>query len=158
MGYAGTVSPSTFYRSSEKRSLEGRDLIMIANIKYEDVDYYDQLEEDETTIGLPEKINFNEFIKDFREYLRFFLQGYEIKDVIDDEELFKENFPCLSIDEARYFIKVRENGLTANSVVTEFLIKYPQYKSDYCGNTSHYIVFNEYGLKIDGKAVVENSI
>ena len=79
------------------------------------------------------------------------MKGYEIADVIDDKELFKEQFPDLSKEDAEYFITMRENGISAHSVVVNFLEKFPQYRSDYCGNISHSIVFNEYNMKVDGK-------
>lgn len=124
---------------------------MIVNFKYVDIDNYDELEDDEIIIGLPENINFNKFIKDFIDYSYFYMKGYEIADVIDNKELFKEQFPDLSKEDAEYFITMRENGISARSVVVNFLEKFPQYQSDYCGNISHSIVFNEYNMKVDGK-------
>lgn len=124
---------------------------MIINFKYIDIDNYDELEDDEIIIGLPEDVDFNEFIKNFINYSYFYMKGYEIADIIDDKKLFKEQFPDLSKEDAEYFIGVREKGLSARSVVVNFLEKFPQYQSDYCGNISHSIVFNEYSTIIDGK-------
>lgn len=47
--------------------------------------------------------------KDFVEYSYFYMMGYEIKDIIDDEKSFKEQFSSLSKENAEYFNRYNIN-------------------------------------------------
>lgn len=128
---------------------------MVLWIKYEDIDNYTELEEDTITIGLKDN-DFDSFIKDFYQFSSYYMSGYDIGDILDEEEdweeILQEEYPGLSKEDAEYFANIREEkGLSGSSVVLAFLEKYPQYRCDYNGKVNKSIEFNEYYMKIDGE-------
>ena len=133
---------------------------MVLWIKYEDIDNYTELEEDTIVIGLKDE-DFDKFIEDFYDFSNYYMEGYNIGDILyeeeDVEEILQEEYPGLSKEDAEYFANIiEERGLSGSSVVLAFLEKYPQYNCDYNGKLNKSIEFNEYHMKIDGEVYEPN--
>lgn len=128
---------------------------MVLRIKYVDEDLYTELEDDEITIGLKDE-EFDKFIEDFYNFSNYYMDGYDIGDILyeeeDVEEILQLEYPGLSKEDAEYFANIREErGLSGSSVVLSFLEKYPKYRCDYNGRETQYIEFNEYWMTVNGE-------
>ena len=130
---------------------------MVIMFHYNDVDYGEDFEGDTAIVVINIPGEFKDFIKDFEQCSHYFFDAYEIGNVLDDIEeetdsssvdYFKENWPNLSYEDARYYANQREGGLDATCIVEVFLEKYPQYKGtkEITGliNIDRTINFNEY--------------
>ncbi len=113
---------------------------MLLNIIYNDIEYG---EEESTIIEINDNANIKEVVADFQKFSSLYLDGYELGEYETEEDL-QENYPDLTLEDAKKFYELRNEGLSVDLIVTAFLDEFPEYCKEN-EQKQYTITFSDYG-------------